>query len=185
MDVVKITIVRHGQTNWNKEGIVQGWESTSLNTEGIAYIGCLADYLNNQKYDMILTSDLLRARQTAQIFSDKCNLPIKCLESLRERELGELQGTYENSVPIGSSKNSVEPTILFVRRIVSIFNRIAKGEWGTNILVITHGGPIRVIQQHCLGRVGLQYDNRLPLVIECQKGVFHSFSVLECNVCQD
>ena len=150
MGTVKITVVRHGQTDWNKNKILQGWEQTVLNREGIASVCSIAEYLYGQEYDMILTSDLLRAQQTAKIFSEKLNLPIQYLEHLRERYLGELQGTYEGYIQIPNPVESdMEPTLLFVRRIISIFKRMT-----------------------------LKYDYDKPLFVECINGAFRTISIL-------
>ena len=183
MGTVKITVVRHGQTDWNKNKILQGWEQTVLNREGIASVCSIAEYLYGQEYDMILTSDLLRAQQTAKIFSEKLNLPIQYLEHLRERYLGELQGTYEGYIQIPNPVESdMEPTLLFVRRIISIFKRIAKGEWGSSILVITHGGPIKVLCQCCPGGMTLKYDYDTIICRMYQRGISHDFYFIKLQL---
>ena len=60
-------VTRHGQTNWNKEGKVQGLADIELNEEGIKQALTTKELLDSEPIDLILCSPLLRARQTAEI----------------------------------------------------------------------------------------------------------------------
>lgn len=93
-----IGLVRHGKTDWNEQGKIQGQTDIPLNEVGIVQAKALAERLSreDQIWDAVISSDLQRAHATAQIIASKLNIPL--LESeprLRERYFGEVEGTKE------------------------------------------------------------------------------------------
>lgn len=69
--MTKFGFIRHGSTQWNTEGKAQGWSDIPLNNEGIEDANRLADRLYSEDWDIIYSSDLLRAHQTANIIAAK------------------------------------------------------------------------------------------------------------------
>ena len=87
-----IYLVRHGRTDWNDKKLVQGHIDIPLNLEGQATAKELAIELNNIEFDKVYSSDLLRAKQTAEIIALEHQLEVETTEVLRERNFGSFQG---------------------------------------------------------------------------------------------
>lgn len=94
-------LVRHGQTDWNKEGKIQGTTDILLNETGHKQAKQLAIVLREKnkvtcshktRIDAVYTSPLLRAYQTADILAQEQNLPLRRLFELRERDFGDWEG---------------------------------------------------------------------------------------------
>ncbi len=91
-----IGLVRHGKTDWNAEGKIQGQTDIPLNEEGKAQAIALANRLSGEEriWDAVVSSDLKRAFATAQIIAEKLGIPLLESDSrLRERYFGEVEGT--------------------------------------------------------------------------------------------
>lgn len=96
--MTKITFVRHGNTYWNVEKRAQGHSSNPLNETGFRQAESVAERLakNSDQWDVLISSDLKRATQTADIISGEIGQPIAFFdERLREISRGQIQGTVE------------------------------------------------------------------------------------------
>ena len=89
---MKIYVIRHGQTNWNKERKIQGHTDIELNEEGIKQAEKAYEDIRKLKIDMVICSPLKRTRKTAEIITKDRNCPIIYDESLIERGFGMLEG---------------------------------------------------------------------------------------------
>ncbi|HOP54967.1 MAG TPA: histidine phosphatase family protein, partial [Bacillota bacterium] len=85
-------LVRHGTTQYNLENRFQGHLDIPLSNQGIEQAKKLADYLKDKKIDAIYTSDLKRAVQTAEYIAAAKSMKYRLLPSLREVDVGELEG---------------------------------------------------------------------------------------------
>lgn len=94
-----IGLVRHGQTEWNALGRIQGQTDIPLNEQGMKQAEALAERLlkdGQQQWDAVVSSDLQRAYKTAEIIADKLGIPLLPPDvRLRERYFGEIEGTTE------------------------------------------------------------------------------------------
>lgn len=90
--MVEIVLIRHGLTMWNLGGRIQGISDTELAPEGLKQAELLAENFPFDKVDAIYSSDLSRAKNTAQFLADKFNLPIQTTAGLREIDFGEWEG---------------------------------------------------------------------------------------------
>ncbi|HEX4224067.1 MAG TPA: histidine phosphatase family protein, partial [Pseudonocardiaceae bacterium] len=99
--MTELFLVRHGQSTWNAEGRCQGQSSDAggLSAQGRAQALATAEELAKKlaterepRAEAILASDLLRARQTAQIIAEVLDLPVQLDAGLREQSLGQLEG---------------------------------------------------------------------------------------------
>ncbi|MGG4142827.1 histidine phosphatase family protein [Paenibacillus algorifonticola] len=91
-------LVRHGNTDWNKLGKIQGQTDIPLNERGVAQAVALANRLSEDQklWDAVISSDLQRARETARIVADKLGILLLAPdERLRERFYGDIEGTTE------------------------------------------------------------------------------------------
>ncbi|HZW61637.1 MAG TPA: histidine phosphatase family protein [Candidatus Babeliales bacterium] len=86
-------LFRHGQTDWNLNGIMQGHADIPLNETGKKQAHELGNQLKNEQLEVIFTSDLQRANETAQIVSLYSLVPVHSTHALREINVGEYQGS--------------------------------------------------------------------------------------------
>lgn len=85
-------LFRHGETDWNREGRLQGHIDTPLNATGLAQAHTLAESLRPHRLDAVLSSDLSRALTTAQIVAKAIGLPLFIEAGLRETNVGAAEG---------------------------------------------------------------------------------------------
>src|ERR1051326_3352209 len=90
--VTRLFVVRHGVTAWNAEGRWQGHTDVSLTDEGIAQAHGVARRLAKERVDAVWSSDLSRARMTAEIIAEHHRLPVATTPALREQRLGDWEG---------------------------------------------------------------------------------------------
>ena len=139
-----IYIVRHGQTDWNVEGRYQGRIDIELNETGINQAKEIFEELKNVKFDIVFSSPLKRALQTAKIIS---NHDIVIDNRLIERCNGDLEGKLKSECNIGIDFNNpnenrlnIENILEFRKRINDFFDDITTNYQDQNILVVTHAG---------------------------------------------
>ncbi|MCB9097958.1 MAG: histidine phosphatase family protein [Anaerolineales bacterium] len=94
-------LIRHGETPWNVEGRYQGQFDPPLTENGFRQAQVTAEALSVLKFDAIYSSDLARAKLTAEALADKLNLPIHLDERLREIHQGEWQGVLIGDIRAG------------------------------------------------------------------------------------
>ena len=139
-----IYFVRHGQTEWNKLGKMQGHKDIELNDEGKLQAQIVKQKLMGVKFDKVFSSPLKRAKETAQII---CDQEITVDNRLMERFNGELEGKSKTEIkdfPDFNDPNEtrfgVEPLNNFKERINSFLSELESTYKGKNILVVTHAG---------------------------------------------
>src|SRR3974390_1149426 len=96
----RLLLLRHAQSEWNAEGRWQGWADPPLSGEGDAQIAEAAAQLEGQRFDLVVTSDLLRARQTAERLLDSLEIDVECRvePGLREFDAGEWSGLTRDQI---------------------------------------------------------------------------------------
>ena len=173
-----LLLVRHGETDWNRDGRWQGLSDTHLNDRGREQARELAAQLNG--VDVVYSSDLARARETAEIIAERLDLDVLFDERLRERGFGEWEGLNSGEIEErfaeahrrwtagdGAGAENAEPFDEFAARIHAFLDEVLERHHGESVLVVSHGGSIRVI--HALA-AGLDYvrDHRaIPGVPNC------------------
>ncbi len=85
-------LFRHGETDWNREGRLQGHTDTPLNTTGLAQAQALAESLRPHRLDAVVSSDLARAQTTARIVAEALLVPLFLEAGLRETNVGAAEG---------------------------------------------------------------------------------------------
>lgn len=95
---VDILLIRHGETAWNAERRLQGHLDIPLNAEGERQAALLAGALAAESIDAVVSSDLMRARQTAQAVARIKGLPLREDERLRERGYGGFEGLLYSEI---------------------------------------------------------------------------------------
>ena len=95
---MQIVLVRHGATDWNLQGRCQGATDRELSEVGVRQAEQLAVLLSSESIQAIYSSDLRRARQTAELISQPHNLPVLIEENIRELDHGALEGLTFNEI---------------------------------------------------------------------------------------
>src|SRR5699024_6004320 len=93
-----IRLIRHGETNWNKEGRIQGKTDIPLNETGRIQAEECAASLKHSEWDIIISSPLKRAKQTAEIINKNLHLPIMEMSAFAERNYGDAEGMHFNGI---------------------------------------------------------------------------------------
>lgn len=93
-----LLLIRHGQTDWNLQGRYSGQSDIPLNQTGRDQACVTADALAQKPPDVIYSSDLLRARETAQLIARACNLPVYTDARLREIHQGVWEGMHFDDI---------------------------------------------------------------------------------------
>jgi broad specificity phosphatase PhoE len=151
-------LLRHGETDGNARGQVQGQTAgTGLSRRGQQQVRAAAAALVRSpvRPAAVVSSDLERCRQTAELLADALDLPVRFDPDLRERSFGELEGRLWADVPpeaVGMRGGRVtgpavrppggESVDDMARRVSRALDRAARDPGP--VLVVTHGGPIRV-----------------------------------------
>ncbi len=150
----KIYLIRHGETDWNKERRFQGQKNIALSDFGRKQAEQLASHLQSKKFDAIYASDLSRARETARIIAAKHRLPVNCSSDFRERYCGEWEGLtfdelvskypdWEKVTPVGG-KYGIEQTEQVQNRFLRKCETLATQHLGGQIAIVAHGFCITV-----------------------------------------
>ena len=163
-------IVRHGQTSWNVERRIQGWRDIELNDNGHEQAQRLAEFLAHPQnphspLDAIYSSDLARARATAQAVSDRLNLPLTLVDGVRERNYGILEGVpfdqmAQHHPAVAKVWQSRDPDGVipegetlreFHARVTGALETLASRHPKQRVLLVTHGGAMDIIWRAATG----------------------------------
>lgn len=156
-------LVRHGETEWNRQMRIQGQSDVGLSERGREQARQLAQRIAHWRIDRAVTSDLSRARETARIVLGDRELPLESDVRLRERHFGEWEGLTREEVlardeagyrrwredpwtfrpPGGESLDDV------YRRVSTLAEELREDEG--SILVVSHGGTLQAMLRHFLG----------------------------------
>jgi uncharacterized phosphatase len=152
-----LLLVRHGETDWNAEGRLQGHTDRPLNDYGRRQAKELADRLAAEEIAAIYASDLARAKETAEIVGERLGLTVVVDPDLREKNWGSWEGlTSEERLTVEFEGESTEE---HRERILRSVERIVERHPGQRVVVVTHGGSLRRIQAAVSGVAMPVIDN--------------------------
>ncbi len=175
-------LVRHGETEWNRAGRIQGHSDSPLTEEGIAQAEAIGGHLSAEQFDHLLASDLARAHHTATLIAAHVNLTITPHVGLRERGFGVAEGkTYDEidrdhpemfsrirETDADYAAIGGETRRQFHTRVTATLNDLATTYAGRRILLVTHGGLLAAIYR---------WLNKLPIAsphqIEIPNGAYN------------
>jgi phosphoserine phosphatase len=169
----QLLLARHGETDWNRNGILQGHIDVPLNTMGRRQAHGLGVRLANCQIDALYASDLRRAAETAAIVGNLLGLEPRLSAALREIDIGrwagltyaELANRYPDAVaalargedvPRGGAERLCELQV----RMVAEFGRLCRDHPDQTVLLISHGAALKTLICHLLG-LDLRYAARL------------------------
>jgi broad specificity phosphatase PhoE len=156
--VTTLLLVRHGETDWNADGRLQGHTDRPLNDFGRRQAQQLAEELSGEELEAIYSSDLTRARETAEVVGERLALLVVLDADLREKDWG----TWEGLTAVERDRVEFvgESTQAHRERILGALRRIGERHPDGRVLVVTHGGSMRRVQTAALGWA-------LPVVENC------------------
>ncbi|MCX7660056.1 MAG: histidine phosphatase family protein [Caldimonas manganoxidans] len=167
----RIVAIRHGETAWNVDARIQGHLDIPLNDTGRRQAARLARALVDEGLHAVYSSDLSRARQTAQAVAERIGLPVHAVPGLRERAFGHFEGRtfreIEAQWPEQAQRwrqrdpefcpHGGESLTGFYRRVVAQAEALARAHPGQTIALVAHGGVL-----DCLYRAATRIDLRAP-----------------------
>lgn len=167
MQYTTIYIVRHGETDWNAKGLVQGHSDSPLNEAGERQAAELRETLKHLHFDAVFSSDLIRAKRTAEIITLERKLAIQTTKALRELSFGKQEGMEKENFlklfkdwdklsdkerlqikPFPDMENGEEAA----SRFITFLREVAVAFKGKTILVVSHNAIMRNFLVH-LGHV--------------------------------
>lgn len=162
-----IYLARHGETEWNAQGIIQGHKDSPLTPNGVQQAKDLAHQLQHTHFDAIFSSDLFRAQRTAAIIAIDKQLVIKTTAALREAKFGGKEGKTGEEFrrefkELLEKRNQLTDQERFkfklapdmesdeelISRLINFLREISVAYIGKTILIITHGGPMQKLLIH-------------------------------------
>ena len=163
-----IYLVRHGESEWNVQSLMQGKTSgVPLTKTGIRQAREIAAKLKAIRFAAIFSSDLMRARQTAQIIAYQRKLAVITARAIRERSFGAYEGKtleqYQEDLketldkfealsdknkPRFKFPHGIEGIGEMMARVITWLREVAVAYPGKNVLVISHGGVLRLLLIH-------------------------------------
>jgi uncharacterized phosphatase len=155
-----IGLFRHGQTDWNINFLLQGVTDIPMNQTGIEQVKAAAKAINKSDWDLILTSPLGRARETAAIIAEQLGFDeVQQHDLLIERSFGEAEGlAYDqwktkfsnlDEIPGGESRSEL------IARSALLLDSFLEAHPGKRVLAISHGALIRTV-------LSISSQNELP-----------------------
>lgn len=158
---MKITLVRHGETDFNKEGKIQGLSNNLLNDTGRRQCRDLRMRLSDQHFDFCYMSPLARTVETAMILiGDRVEMiPDK---RLIERDMGDIEGNSRELYAVdkfwdynlNSGDQNIEKIQDIFERCRDFLDYVIKKHPGKDILIVSHGSPVRAMH-HILRKSNL------------------------------
>ena len=151
--MTKISLVRHGQTDWNLAKRIQGSSDIPLNARGREQAEATARALARGRYDAIYASPLGRATETAEIIASHTGLdgPL-LLPAVAERSYGEAEGLTGEEIlarwPEGTPVPGRESRDQVVRRALPALLELGERHPRESVIVVSHGGVIGSLVRH-------------------------------------
>ncbi len=174
-----LILVRHGETDWNRENRFQGQADPPLNELGRRQSAELADRLAAEGVDRVYTSPQRRASETAAILADRLGLEVQPVDGLREIDVGSWSGLTRDEIAErfpdawarwledGDGFDDGETYEQLGARVIPALLGLAEQHDHEVVLVVTHGGPSRVAQAQAAGIAYGESRRREPVLGNC------------------
>lgn len=180
MKTTRFCLIRHGETPWNAERRIQGHTDIGLDPEGVHQAELAARWLVavSNRPQALYSSDLLRARMTAEQLAGRLGLPIQLLPEMRERRYGLFEGltydearqrypedyaAFEHRQPDYAFPQGGESLTVFFVRIVNCLKMLAERHAGQTVALVTHGGVLDIVNRFVRGNpLELPRDFHIP-----------------------
>lgn len=183
----RICIIRHGETDWNRERRIQGQIDIPLNEDGRAQAMAMAfDVSQHQDaFSAIYSSDLARAFETASILAMRCEIEVKARIDLRERHYGIFQNVvkddaetkYPEAYALYTARDvnydfeTGESLRAFNKRVHDAFDWIVRHHCGKTVAVVCHAGLLDIMHRSATNKpLDIERDFDIP---NCALNWFH------------
>ena len=152
----KLHLIRHGETDWNRDGRIQGHSDPPLSAAGREQARALAERLAAERIGELWSSDLRRALETAEPLAARLGLDIRVSPALRERSFGVNEGRVDAEVEaelgraitawLGPDERHPEGESLreLYERVAAFLDALLAESPAEEIALVTSGGPIRM-----------------------------------------
>jgi uncharacterized phosphatase len=144
-------LIRHGETDWNAIGRIQGRTDVPLNSKGILQAEECGQFFKTSQWDVIITSPLKRAKLTAEIINRSLFVPLVEMDELKEKCFGDAEGmTLQErriAFPDNIYPNQEDESSLTIR-VMSALDKIKQKYGDSRLLVVAHGAVINSILAH-------------------------------------
>jgi len=186
---VRLLLVRHGQSTWNREHRIQGQLDPPLSDDGRRQAAQLGRRLAGRRFAALYSSDLKRAAETAAAIGGAIGLTPTPMAELREIYLGDWEGLRTEELaarfPEAWASWAEEPdwdlvpggegSAAFEARVEAALDSIFQRHHEDDVLAVTHGGVIQIALHHAVGRPGrgifpFRIQNASLSVIERRNG---------------
>lgn len=152
----RVYMVRHGETDWNRDKRAQGHADIPLNEAGLRQARAIAERLRSVAIEAVYSSDLRRAAQTAAVIGEAVGVEPLLTPAFREMNIGALEGTRDVGSLVTRAAASVEPiadgaeTIGDMRvRVLAGWQRLCQHEGA--VVLVGHGGTLKGLIAHLIG----------------------------------
>ena len=174
-------VVRHGETDFNIQGRYTGITDIPLNEKGLEQAKQLSEKLNGINFEIIISSPLLRARQTAEIINEVLNIPLIIIDEFQERNVGVYEGLTRGEAKekypdlwkrectrqLDDAPTNGETIRQFDKKIRKALLNLEKEYSEKSLLLVTHAFVSRIINRHYKK---LSYDD------------MHTFELKNCEI---
>jgi broad specificity phosphatase PhoE len=172
--------IRHGETDWNRRNIIMGSMDIPLNELGFKQAHEVSHLLENEEFEVIISSPRIRAQQTAELIAKKTHKPLVLEEGLVEINWGEAEGTPHDPTKSifddDHKPRGAETFLAFQRRVIKTVSSILSMK--KIPLIVSHGGVFKALTHH-MGYKDLSASNCMPFFFKPPLG-----STLAWVVCQ-
>jgi broad specificity phosphatase PhoE len=192
--VTTILLARHGESDWNRAQRWQGHADRPLTTRGREQAEALARTCDRFSLSAVYSSDLVRARATAEAVARKRGLPVVERRDLREVDCGSWSGRRHDEIdPVEIERwragekawTGGESYEEMAVRLVRAVRSIAAGHPDATVLVVSHGAAIRGVHAHAVGLPIHEYRLLHPTVanarlsgVEVENGTLRDLGTL-------
>lgn len=152
---MRIYAARHGQTQWNLENKICGRTDLPLTEEGLEQAQVLAEKAASLGLDMIISSPMLRARQTSAAVAERCGIPVLVDERLIEQDFGIYEGKDRKDPDFLNNKRMFacrypggESMMDVAYRVYGLIEELKEKHPHRNVLLVCHGGVCRLIRTY-------------------------------------
>jgi uncharacterized phosphatase len=178
---MRIYLIRHGETDWNRQGRFQGREDIPLNENGERQAMSCGDALSAEHFQAVITSPLSRARRTGEIIAEQLGIHHLIIEEgITERDFSKVSGMTpqeREAFYASGEKDDKEPWEKLSERMFNTLRRYAEQFPEGNIIMVSHGASINcVLSVLSAGKTGtgkIILKNTCINIIHCEKGKFH------------
>jgi len=174
-------VTRHGETDFNVQLRYCGSSDVPLNKKGLEQAKQLSEKLSEINFEIIVTSSLIRAKQTAEIINEHRNIELIVSDEFKERNVGVFEGLAREEAKekypglwernctrqLNDAPTNGETVLQFNERITKALLKLEKEHSEKSVLLITHGFVSRIINRHYKN---LSYDE------------MHEFSLGNCEI---